>query len=435
MVVKGNTRVKSTDGPEKTIIVGAAATEEPDEYGCGTNAVRCAALKDKGAVLSGFTLTGGRTHKLGDNAGGGVIGTSSSARDFSYAEIVENCIISNNVAVTGSAAAWCQLFGCRVIGNTASNGSVVSQASVFGTFIDDNVMSGSVFYYSENVCGSTIGPNNRNAAGKAVGGFGMPGFTPNKKGRIYNSVFHVKVGVSSGAMEIRNSVFTADSAFHVTDSDTNETVVLTAAANLALNEDGTPKIGVSPAVDAADLSLYDFDFSDVGYKAPDLNYVAKTLEYVDVWCRGAKDLNGNMRVANGTADVGCFEADWKAQYAKILGGGCSVTEASSNVVATVGGSTVSLGDGGRLACILRPGAGSGATVRYLMRSQVAAGALSVSVNGDELASLDSSAGETALSFKSALSENEVVFACNAGEGASATVWGFGRAGGTVLVVR
>jgi len=59
--------VESVNGPEHTFIVGDGPL--------GQSAVRCAYLAD-GAVLVGFTLTGGYTHITGDRyfdrSGGGV---------------------------------------------------------------------------------------------------------------------------------------------------------------------------------------------------------------------------------------------------------------------------------------------------------------------------------------------------------------------------
>ena len=300
-------------------------------------------------------------------------------------------------------------------------------------------MQGNLFYYSANVCGSIIGPNNRKCDGKAVNVLGTPGFSPNTKGRMYNSLFCQRAALGSGAMEIRNCVFPDTSTFRA-DDDTNDTVVLTAAANLALNEDGTPKIGVNPAVDAADLSLYDFDFSDASFNATDLKYAAKSMAFIDAWCRGAKDLNGNMRIANGRVDVGCFEADWLGQYAAILGGRCTVVSAPSNAVAEAGGSVVAIDDG-EMAIAWGPSASSGATSRatnYTMHGRVTGtGDLSVIVNGETVATFGAAAGNLTIPFSSALAVNDVRFVYAAGENdeGGAELWGFSRSSGTAVIIR
>lgn len=451
VVVKGDTSVVSTEGPERTFIVGGAATIGPDARGCGTNAVRCAALNGRGARLSGFTLTGGRTHitdkvDAEDYIGGAVIGYDYRGRDFSFGLVVENCIISNNVAGTGSAAARVQLMGCRVLDNVApswSSCALVYQGSAFASYIDGNEIGAqaAVFNYSENVCGCTIGPGNKRTDGTAAGGFGFAGFGPNTKGRIYNSLFCVPTGMS-GTMEIRNSVFASGSTFNA-ECDTNETVVV--AGSFELEPDGSAKIGSNPAVDSADLSLYDFvKRADMRYDNKtwttdtDRKYVSNSVERISAWCRGAADLGGDARVANGVADVGCFEADWRGVYAAILGAKCEVTSASPNVVAAVGGSVVSMNGAGELACVLRPRGGAGARSDYEMHVRVLGGGmLTVTLNGSELAAVTASDGDRMLGFSSALAENAVTFTYEPGEGedAGAEVFGFRRSGGIMIIVQ
>ena len=59
VVINKNVTVKSIEGAEKTFIVGAPDFENEPLHGLGPNAVRCVALSSAGAVLEGFTLTGG----------------------------------------------------------------------------------------------------------------------------------------------------------------------------------------------------------------------------------------------------------------------------------------------------------------------------------------------------------------------------------------
>ena len=79
--------VQSVNGPWRTVIQGAGATNGPA-------AVRCAWLTN-GAALVGFTLTGGATRSTGDQtnleSGGGVWCASSNA-------FVGNCLIVSNTA-------------------------------------------------------------------------------------------------------------------------------------------------------------------------------------------------------------------------------------------------------------------------------------------------------------------------------------------------
>lgn len=137
VVVKSDVTLESTDGPENTIIRGAAATE-PDAIGCGADAIRCAYVKNRG-VISGFTLTGGHTkgkadgqHYRDDWSAGGVLGQSESAT-------VRNCIIRQNSAFRGGGARYILMDTCQVIDNTAgANSPAVGESKCVNTLFKDN---------------------------------------------------------------------------------------------------------------------------------------------------------------------------------------------------------------------------------------------------------------------------------------------------------
>ena len=112
--------LKSRDGAETTIIMGAASPE-PIWNGCGTNAVRCAHVEGgatKGRLI-GFTLTGGHTagyddmtKMTGQNSGGAAVGSG----------ICIDCIVSNNWAsgTTMHGSLWGRR--CRAVSHiTASS--------------------------------------------------------------------------------------------------------------------------------------------------------------------------------------------------------------------------------------------------------------------------------------------------------------------------
>ena len=139
------------DGPENTFIIGANGNPANAD-GCGTNAYRCVAIKDgfdHGAGVVGFTLMGGRTCSNGENCsnnmriGGGVF---SSLQE--KANIVD-CVITNCIAVRGSASYKCWLQNCRIVG--CKQGT--DPANSVGTLAQRGVV-----YYSY-VSGCVIGPN------------------------------------------------------------------------------------------------------------------------------------------------------------------------------------------------------------------------------------------------------------------------------------
>jgi hypothetical protein len=110
--------LQSVNGPQFTVIEGSQVHGTIN----GNGAIRCVYL-NKGATLSGFTLTNGATLRSGDwyreQSGGGVWGESADA-------IVTNCIIAgNSAAYAGGGAYRVTLDNCTLIGNRAKgdNGS------------------------------------------------------------------------------------------------------------------------------------------------------------------------------------------------------------------------------------------------------------------------------------------------------------------------
>ena len=92
-------RIKAAEGPGTTCIVGASSPE-PDEYGLGEGAVRCASLSGR-VALQGFTLRGGRTYAASASSslrrrGGGVLMNDSLSA-------VLDCEIKDCVGVFGAA--------------------------------------------------------------------------------------------------------------------------------------------------------------------------------------------------------------------------------------------------------------------------------------------------------------------------------------------
>ena len=63
VVIDKGITVKSIEGAEKTIIVGAPDFTGEPLHGLGPDAVRCVAMTATGSVLEGFTLTGGYVYQ------------------------------------------------------------------------------------------------------------------------------------------------------------------------------------------------------------------------------------------------------------------------------------------------------------------------------------------------------------------------------------
>ena len=150
-----------------TFIVGAIATVGSDDYGCGTNAVRCVAL-NRYATVQGFTLTGGRTcchaggKTLSDNLGAGVVGVGTSVTATTEDRNVIDCVISNNIAYRGGGTAYVTLRRSRVTGNRGTDstgqGSGTYYCRHYGSIVDRQLAQYNAMYpYS--VCESTLCEN------------------------------------------------------------------------------------------------------------------------------------------------------------------------------------------------------------------------------------------------------------------------------------
>ena len=148
-----NICMRSTGGLDKTFIVGADG-ENADPDGCGTNAVRCVSVDSTSSRyvgLVGFTLTGGRTwnnHMVDGTQnncrnGGGFFSTGQVA-----AQAVD-CVISNCVAVRGSATYKGMFDNCRIFDNRQAK----SPAG------ETEIESVRGVVWQSYLTGSVIGPN------------------------------------------------------------------------------------------------------------------------------------------------------------------------------------------------------------------------------------------------------------------------------------
>ena len=152
----GFLRLIGVEGPERTIIRGAADLENVGKDGCGANAVRCV-YAGSNFSMQGFTLTDGHsgdqdgtydTPSL-NGSGGAVCGMQGS--------ILVDCIISNNVArraaaVYGGSSSFATLRNCIVCDNSTvlCEDGVLRKCYVVGCLIKGN---------SGDSGAAAIGPN------------------------------------------------------------------------------------------------------------------------------------------------------------------------------------------------------------------------------------------------------------------------------------
>ena len=371
-VVPAGVTLRSVGGAAVTKILGAAATD-PDEYGCGTDAVRCVALAGADAKVMGFTLEGGRVNlaagELANYAGGGVYSNNEdgSGRDPTKGYFVEDCLITNCVAREGAAACRVTLVRCKVVGNAtagATDGSLVYQGSSYGSYIDRNRLAAVtcyVFSYPLDIVGSTIGPDNVTSAGSMPYSvtYSSRGSSDGQSGLFLNSLFcQVTTPGGSYTTTIRNCIFRrgSDLSAH---TDIDDTVVASADPAELVIDDGRPLPGQCIAIDAGDAAWLD-RYGILGRET---------------------DLSGGQRIYNARVDVGAYEYDWRARYAAILAGRkATVTEATPGVRET-STPAVLIPDGNRIALALDL-AGRTDLVAQVKGMVTGSGTLAVKINGE-----------------------------------------------------
>jgi hypothetical protein len=154
VVIDRPVAVQSVNGPQVTIIQGAAAT-------------RCAYLTN-GAALIGFTLEDGRTLSTNDyyheQSGGGVWCESTSAA-------VSNCVITlNNAYGNGGGAVSGTLISCTLSSNQAQEGAGETSANLINCVVSGNSATSGGGAYGGSLNNCTISGNTaRDPGGSRVG--------------------------------------------------------------------------------------------------------------------------------------------------------------------------------------------------------------------------------------------------------------------------
>ena len=295
-----------------TFIVGADASSPVEGCGgCGADAVR-GVFMEKNTVLSGFTVTGGRTGAVsGENTdnvhGGGIL-----ARDATAA--ISDCIISNNVAQRGGGAFYGSYDRCRFLENTVvlsgngaaargDNGGYGNAATVKlrNCIVAANNGWSTLYFAALDNC-TLAADNHQNGATEQM--------------TIMNACPHVCntliLGFKSvtGTVGLTNCAFTAatDAQIAKNAATTTNSCIVAASGDELRMEGFAPVIGSNIAVDAGDASLYDFASF------------------------GSSDVFGNPRAVNGARlDIGAVEAVWLPHYSRALGSAVAVTAASPAV--------------------------------------------------------------------------------------------------------
>jgi hypothetical protein len=412
VVVKSGVTLESRDGAEATVIKGAASTSSGRSDGCGDGAVRGVFLC-AGATLRGFTVTGGRTLYLTsasiDAMGGGICGPySASDGDASqWRGLVENCIVSDNAARTGGGAQYGTYRNCRFEGNTVYKNlgyalcRGLAEGCVFKGNGPSNGLGHSVCYDSKVVNCTLFG--------------GQAGATTSDRGLVYNEG-------SASYLPIYNSVILGN---YGTGTSTNN-FILSGASNTSVvtskreggnvtgdasvvDADGKPVAG-SPAIDAGDASFC-------------------TAELL-----AGFDPVGTRRVLNSTIDIGAYEYDWGVPWGEAIGNRRLVIDDMPGDASLSGGNALVFG-GSAVPVAMTWDSGNN-DAAYAFTAQVTgAGTLTVTANGEPVATLTAANGSQALSFTSALDSNALLFAYDGAETDGVTLSAFSHQAPFVMVFR
>ena len=391
VVIPEDVTIESTDGPEVTFIVGAAATGDQIDiakYGTGTNAVRCVYAND-GAVLRGFTLTGGRgIGVLAGNGGSWTIDHDGAAFRAPKAQTkgvtIENCIVSNNMAYVATIT-YSTVKNCRVVGNGGTRGSEKNAYSAgyncswYGSIANGNfgnaMIGGSV---SMIVDSCTIGAENVAADG---GSYSAQVICLSSSGTIMpvvnTAILGGRFNVASGAYLYCTNCLLVDNSY-LRDSirELAYNCIITNSAAMQVESDTyRPILGSFAGIDAGDAA-----------------YSSEAL--------GDKDFYGTPRVLNGQIDIGAVEYDWRPTYNAELGRRFKLTYASPTVTTNATGGVKLDGDVGALGDRALPVCVAGTATSagpYEFRFEMTGGSAQVYVGG-VLAGEASGSGEQSIRF-------------------------------------
>ena len=374
VVIPAGVTLESTEGAEKTIIVGAPSPNpevtEGAFAGLGPGAVRCVAA-DTGATLRGFTLTGGYT----------LYDSSSSTRDASGAaftdqasaertETIEDCIVSNNVSRYYTVR--CAVVRrCRVIGNTADAGSAGFSSLWYGSIINSNT-GNKTLYNSMAIESCTIGGGNTQTNGTAATVFYYDTGTDRT---IVNSVLLVNGRLSVAAHVYCTNCIAMQNLSSSANVTWHNTIFTEYFAGAQVDSEYRPVLGSNMGIDAGDASVSSAALGDT-------------------------DIYGTPRILNGAIDIGAVEHDWRPTFAAELGRRFTMTYASPSVTTNATGGLRLDGDVGTLGeralpvCIAGMATSAGP---YEFRFEMTGGSAQVYVGG-VLAGEASGAGAQSIRF-------------------------------------
>ena len=404
-VVKSGVTLESRDGAATTFIKGAASTTSGAVQGCGNGAVRGVFLC-RNATVRGFTITGGHTYCTGVSSvneyGGAVAGyAGAAATDAEFSGLVENCVISGNVARVHNSQ-YGTYRNCRFLDNSnAENkmGFAVSRARLEGCYFEGN---GTPSHHSTIYCSEVVNCTLRGGqAGNNGNGIAFNEGSYPRRALLNSIVESGKVGVAV----VTNCLFgTATTLGGFTTVYTNDI----AYADANLDAFGVPLAG-SPAIDAGANAL------------------------ASAALLGGFDGVGVRRVLNSTIDIGAYEYDWGVPWGAALGGKRLVIGDMPSDAALSGGALVF---GGSDVPVVMSWDRGGNDAPFTFTAQVTGtGTLTATANGEVVWTLAASDGARTLSFASALALNALEFSYDGDDASAVALSAFSHQAPTMMVIR
>lgn len=373
VVIADGVTLESVEGAEVTSIVGASDPEPEDDYGSGSNAVRCVLLGEN-AVLRGFTVIGGRTDisRRTNDKGSPVYDDNCEAAGVyakgTRASAVEDCVVSNCASGRGAAGMNCRFVRTRILNCLGLDRAPAGRScAYFGCLIDGCRGGGGGIEQFYDFSSCTFGTNNYANLPATDKTKATAFIYPHEGYPLMNSVIlanRIQLGSGAGiALEVSNCVFIAgggstDPRTVVPEGYRASCTFLSKADDAGLAADYRPVVGVTTN---AILDAVTPEFATDAF--------------------GTNDLTGAQRVMNGLQDVGALEGDWRPRYSKDIGRRATVTEASPDVIEQNG--KVTIPGGSEVVFTL---ANTTQDVRdYAFNVAVEGGVLAVSVDGEPVA--------------------------------------------------
>ena len=339
-----------------------------------------------------------------DVLGGGICGAydASDGSIMQHRGLVENCIVSNNIARTGGGAQYGTYRNCFFSGNSVYNsmGFAICRGSAEGCVFKGNGSSGnhSVLYCSKVVNCTLLG--------------GQAGAENANRGLVFNEG-------EAKYLPILNSIILGN---YATGATTNN-YFLTGAVNtssVTKREYGNI-IGDASVVDADGKPVANSAVIDAGGNA-----------FASAALLAGRDRAGVRRVLNSTIDIGAFEYDWGVPWAKALGKCVTIDDMPSDAGLVDG--RLAFSEGAVLMTWEKGASNAPYTCNVCVTGN---GTLTVMVNGETVGSYTQADGAMELRFRSELDANQLRFdyVPGANDDGGAELYGFSHTRGLAIVIR